>query len=179
MRQTFRLTRSLLEFAVAESDQSLMSLARAAGEILLRVVLRLATAESCTGGWVSKVVTDVPGRSAWFERGVVCYSDAAKMEKLGVSARTLEAHGAVSKAVAIEMARGAITHRRAGIGVAVTGVAGPGGGTAEQPVGLVWLAWYRQGGTLATFEGRFDGDRDAIRRHTVAAALGGLVQFLG
>lgn len=163
---------------MAESDQSLTNLARAAGDILARGDLRLATAESCTGGWISKVVTDVAGSSAWFERGFVCYSNAAKMEMLGVSARTLEQHGAVSKAVAVEMARGAITHRRAGVGVAVTGVAGPGGGTAEKPVGLVWLAWYRSGGALATFEGRFDGDREAIRRRTVEEALQGLIRFL-
>lgn len=147
--------------------------------LLVENDLRLATAESCTGGWISKVLTDVAGSSQWFERGFVCYSDASKMEMLGVSPRTIETHGAVSKQTAIEMARGAVAHRRAKVSVAVTGIAGPDGGTDEKPVGLVWLAWYRQGGVLATYEGHFEGDRDAVRRQTVVAALQGLVEFLG
>jgi nicotinamide-nucleotide amidase len=163
---------------VIESDEALTELALAVGERLLRERLRLATAESCTGGWISKVATDVAGSSAWFERGFVCYSNEAKMEMLGVSARTLERHGAVSREVAVEMARGATAHRRAGVSVAVTGVAGPGGGTLDKPVGLVWIAWYRSGGVPRTLEARFDGGREAVRRSTVAEALRGLKRLL-
>ncbi|MGD8429052.1 MAG: CinA family protein [Ectothiorhodospiraceae bacterium] len=163
---------------MAEGDQDLLVLARDVGERLNQRGIMLAAAESCTGGWISKVITDVPGSSQWFERGFVVYSNAAKMEMLGVSPRTLEEHGAVSKQAAVEMARGAVAHRKAKVSVAVTGVAGPDGGTPEKPVGLVWLAWYRNGGTLATYEGRFQGGREAVRRQAVVAALQGLIEFL-
>lgn len=149
------------------------------GDLLAGHGLRLAAAESCTGGGVAAAVTDVPGSSGWFERGFVCYSNEAKQEMLGVSPRTLAEHGAVSKAVAVEMARGAVANRRAQVSVAVTGVAGPDGGTADKPVGLVWLAWYRTGGSLATYQARFSGDRAAVRRQAVEAALHGLLEFLG
>lgn len=163
---------------MSRDDQALTALATRAGERLLASQLRLATAESCTGGWIAKIATDVAGSSAWFERGFVCYSNDAKMEMLGVGRRTLEEHGAVSKAVAVEMARGAVANRHARVSVSVTGVAGPDGGTAEKPVGLVWLAWYRRGGSLATYEGRFKGDREAVRLQSVHAALEGMLEFL-
>lgn len=159
-------------------DHSLFELAVRVGHLSRERNLRLATAESCTGGWISKVITDVAGSSEWFERGVVCYSNEAKVEMLGVSPRTLEEHGAVSRAVAGEMARGAIVNRRAQVSVAVTGVAGPDGGTPAKPVGLVWLAWYRQGARLETYAGRFDGDREAVRRQAVEVALQGVVDLI-
>lgn len=163
---------------MGNSDSELLARAEQVGERLEALGLMLATAESCTGGWLSKVVTDVAGSSGWFERGFVTYSDDAKREMLGVSAKTLDAHGAVSKAVAVEMARGAVAHRRAKVSVAVTGIAGPGGGTADKPVGTVWLAWYRSGGHLATYHATFGGDREAVRRETVCKALDGLIEFL-
>lgn len=164
---------------MAEAEDNLIRLAREVGERLSHHGLRLATAESCTGGWIAKIVTDMPGSSHWFERGFVVYSDDAKLEMLGVSPRTLKQFGAVSKSAAIEMARGAVMNRKAQISVSVTGIAGPDGGTPEKPVGLVWLAWYRTGGALATYEGHFHGDRDAVRRQAVAVALRGLLEFVG
>lgn len=163
---------------MTETNDNLMRLAAEVGERLSDRALRLATAESCTGGWVAKVLTDVAGSSRWFERGFVVYSNDSKMEMLGVSSRILERSGAVSKSAAIEMARGAVINRKAQVSVAVTGIAGPDGGTPEKPVGLVWLAWYRTGGALATYEGRFHGDREAVRRQAVVAALQGLLEFV-
>jgi len=139
---------------------------------------RLVTAESCTGGWIAKVCTDQPGSSAWFEEGVVTYSNAAKQARLAVPADTLARHGAVSAATAEAMARGA----QAGIGgrvaIATTGVAGPGGGSADKPVGLVWFAWALPAGQVVSESVRFEGDRDAIRRQSVAHALDGLLMRL-
>jgi len=136
---------------------------------------RLATAESCTGGWIAKCCTDLAGSSAWFERGFVTYSNAAKQDLLGVDAAALDTEGAVSEAVALQMAEGA--RRRAGveIAVAVTGIAGPDGGAPEKPVGTVWFGWSRSGRQAETEVRIFQGGRDAIRRHTVAHALKGLL----
>ena len=160
-------------------DRDLLELARKAGTLLKDQGLRLTTAESCTGGWVAKVLTDVPGSSQWFERGVIVYSNAAKMELLGVSRHTLETYGAVSREVAAELARGAVSRAAAEVSLAVTGIAGPDGGTSVKPVGLVWLAWYREGAAPAlTYEGHFQGGRESIRRQAVAAVLQGLVEFL-
>jgi nicotinamide-nucleotide amidase len=135
----------------------------------------LATAESCTGGWVAQVVTSVSGSSEWFERGFVTYSNDAKRELLGVQAATLERHGAVSEATAREMAAGALTASRAHVAVAITGVAGPTGGTADKPVGMVCLAWALRGGAVESATRRFDGDREAVRRESVVAALRGVI----
>lgn len=163
---------------MSAGDKDLIELARQAGTLLNGQGLRLTTAESCTGGWVGKVITDVPGSSQWFERGVIVYSNAAKVDLLGVSRRTLEVHGAVSREVAAEMAYGAVARAAAGVGLAVTGIAGPEGGTLAKPVGLVWLAWYRDGAAPITYEGHFQGGREGIRRQAVAAALQGLIEFL-
>lgn len=135
----------------------------------------LATAESCTGGWIAQAVTTVPGASAWFERGFVVYSNAAKEELLGVRPATLAAHGAVSEETVREMAEGALERSRAQVAVAVSGIAGPTGGTPEKPVGTVCLAWAVRSGPTRVETRRFSGDREAVRRQAVEAALEGIV----
>ncbi len=137
----------------------------------------LATAESCTGGMIAAACTDFAGSSDWFERGFVTYSNEAKTELLGVDAKLLAAHGAVSEVVARAMAFGAVRHSRARVSVAVTGIAGPGGGTPDKPVGTVWFA-FMVDGRLSSEMKRFDGDRAAVRRQTVDHALERLAQLL-
>ncbi len=138
----------------------------------------MATAESCTGGLIAAACTDLAGSSNWFERGFVTYSNEAKSEMLGVDAALISRSGAVSEAVARAMAQGAVAHSRAQTAVAVTGVAGPGGGSADKPVGTVWFAWATPAGTASEMR-RFDGDRAAVRQATVDHALRGLLQRLG
>ena len=138
----------------------------------------LAVAESRTGGWVAKTLTDLAGSSAWFERGFISYHNRAKAEMLGVATHTLQQHGAVSEAVVREMVQGALTQSQADIAVAVTGVAGPGGGTADKPVGTVWIAWLRRDAEPHVQRCRFDGDREAVRAQTVARAFEGLLEAL-
>ena len=140
--------------------------------------LKLATAESCTGGWVAQAVTAVGGSSEWFERGFVTYSDAAKQEMLGVSARTLAAHGAVSEQTAREMAAGALARSRAQVALAITGIAGPSGGSPEKPVGMVCFAWAAQAGVLSSETRHFKGNRESVRRQAVIAALQGVLELL-
>jgi nicotinamide-nucleotide amidase len=138
----------------------------------------LVTAESCTGGWVAQVLTSVAGSSQWFERGFVTYSNAAKQELLGVGKATLEAHGAVSEETAREMALGALERSRGTLTLAITGIAGPGGGSRDKPVGTVCFAWAaRDGGTSAETR-RFDGDRDAVRRQSVEHSLAHVLRML-
>lgn len=152
-------------------------LSRHLGEACLRSALSVVTAESCTGGGVGEAITRTPGSSAWFDRGFVTYSNAAKIDLLGVREETLGSHGAVSEPVACEMAQGALHQSDAGLAVAVTGVAGPGGGTASKPVGLVWFAWARLDGEVRTRFEVFGGDRASIREQAVRAALQGLVEL--
>lgn len=159
-------------------DKSLRAQARVVAEELLRQKLMLVTAESCTGGWIAKVLTDVPGSSSWFECGVAAYSYEAKEALLGVNPGTLEQHGAVSEEVVREMVAGALARMGGDVAVAVTGIAGPGGGTEDKPVGTVWIGWKRRGGYAHARLFHFDGDREAVRRHTVAAALEGVRQIL-
>jgi nicotinamide-nucleotide amidase len=135
----------------------------------------LATAESCTGGLVAGAITDVAGSSGWFDRGFVTYSNEAKVEQLGVLRETLARSGAVSEATVREMAAGALSRSRADIAVAVTGVAGPTGGTPDKPVGLVWFAWAVRGGPVDAESRRFDGDRARVRDASVGVALRGLL----
>ena len=157
------------------TDAQIAALAADFGARLERRGAMCATAESCTGGLVAGAITDVAGSSAWFDRGFVTYSNEAKMELLGVSAATLARHGAVSEATARAMAEGALARSRARLAVAITGVAGPGGGSAAKPVGTVCFAWaVRDGATIATTR-HFEGDRFAVRRAAVAAALAGLL----
>lgn len=136
----------------------------------------VATAESCTGGWIAKAITDIPGSSAVIAYGIVSYSNGAKESLLGVDEQTLVDHGAVSEAVVTEMAEGAANLSGADFSVAVSGVAGPDGGSDEKPVGTVWFAWTTRGSGLQTDTERvrFDGDRDAVRRQTVLHALRGI-----
>jgi len=157
------------------NDASL-ALATALGQALLGRGLSVATAESCTGGLIAGAITAVAGSSGWFDRGFVTYSNDAKIGMLGVRAETLAAHGAVSEAVAAEMAAGALAHSRADLAVAVTGIAGPDGGTPAKPVGTVCFAWARKGAAVATATRRFPGGRAAVRAATVGAALQGLLE---
>ncbi len=160
------------------ADELLTTLATLAGARLQARGLLLATAESCTGGWVAEAVTAIAGSSAWFDRGFITYSNEAKQDMLGVSAATLERHGAVSEATAHAMAAGALRCSRAGIALAVTGVAGPGGGGADKPVGMVCFAWATKGGTADALTRQFDGDRGAVRRQSVIVALQGVIERL-
>jgi nicotinamide-nucleotide amidase len=159
-------------------DTALEALARAAGEVLAQSGLVLATAESCTGGWIAQAITSIPGSSGWFDRGFVTYSNLAKHEMLGVEHGVLTRFGAVSAETARAMAEGALARSRAQVALAVTGIAGPSGGTPEKPVGTVWFAWAGAGRHTLSRCQRFDGDRQAIRRQAVAAALTGLIEFL-
>jgi len=162
-------------------DAGLQSLSRDLVAALTAAGKRVATAESCTGGWIAKAITDVAGSSAVFEYGIVSYSNAAKETLLSVGHQVLVEHGAVSGPTVEAMAEGAIRAIDADMSVAVSGIAGPGGGTAEKPVGTVWFAWsVRSGdGVETTAERRqFDGDRDAVRRATVLHALGGILDRL-
>lgn len=138
---------------------------------------QLATAESCTGGLIAGACTDLAGSSDWFERGFVTYSNAAKTELLGVPAALIDVHGAVSEPVARAMVQGALAHSRAQVALAVTGIAGPGGGSAEKPVGTVWFGWALPGRVWTECR-RFDGDRAAVRQATVQHALTTLVAAL-
>src|SRR5688500_10932634 len=155
-------------------DRALEKLARSVGQRLREAGLMIATAESCTGGLLAKCLTDLDGSSDYFERGWITYSNAAKQSELGVPKRLIARHGAVSEAVALAMAKGAIDNSRARVSIAVTGVAGPAGGTKAKPVGTVWIAWgfQRRGKTLAiALPFRFRGGRDAVRHQATAVAL--------
>lgn len=152
-------------------DAPIATLAAQAGRALLSAGLKVVTAESCTGGGVAAALTDVAGSSQWFERGYVTYSNAAKSQDLGVEAALIERHGAVSAAVVEQMAAGALRASGAQVAVAVSGIAGPDGGTADKPVGLVFLAVVRQNGPVRVLREQFPGDRAAVRRASVAAAL--------
>lgn len=160
------------------SDAELKAQAEEVAAAALRQRLMLVTAESCTGGWIAKTLTDLPGSSAWFDAGVVTYSYGAKEALLGVNPRTLERTGAVSEETALEMVSGALARFGAGMAVAVTGIAGPTGGTPDKPVGTVWIGWKRRGGYAHAQLFHFDGDREAVRRQTVAAALRGVLKDL-
>jgi nicotinamide-nucleotide amidase len=156
------------------SDPELYELAARVGQKLLAAERRLVTAESCTAGWVAKALTDVPGSSHWFECGYVTYSDAAKMRDLGVAAHTLRSFGAVSEQTVREMAEGALRATGVNVALAVSGIAGPDGGTADKPVGTVWFCaaarQTRATDIIAELQ-HFDGDRALVRGHSVQHAL--------
>ena len=163
--------------ATTPDDLELERLATRIGERLRAARDRVVTAESCTGGWIAKAMTGVAGSSDWFDSGMVAYSYEAKQALLGVRQQTLESQGAVSRETVIEMVSGALVHSGASIAVAVTGIAGPGGGSADKPVGSVWIGWKARGGYARTELFLFDGDREAVRRQTVSAALRGLLDL--
>ncbi len=140
---------------------------------------RLACAESCTGGWICKSCTDLAGSSDWFDRGFITYSDAAKTDMLDVEPEVLQEHGAVSATVARQMAQGALRSAGVEAAVAVTGIAGPDGGTAQKPVGTVWFAWAIKGEATSSECRHFRGGRESVRRQTVTHAMLGLLQRLG
>lgn len=156
-------------------DAKLVALSEAVGQICQLRGLMIATAESCTGGWAAQVITHTPGSSAWFERGFVTYANAAKVDMLGVRMFTIETFGAVSLETAGEMAAGALAHSNATISLAITGIAGPSGGSPEKPVGTVCFGWCLKEGVPVCERRLFAGDREAIRRQSVIHALTGLI----
>ncbi len=160
-------------------ENDLYRLAEQLGAALKAHDLMLVTAESCTGGWVGEAITMISGSSDWYERGFITYSYIAKRELLGVKPETLEEFGAVSEATVREMAAGALANSHAQVAVAVSGTAGPTGGTAEKPVGTVCLGWALKGGTVKSETQHFAGDREAVREQSVARALHGVLELLG
>lgn len=165
----------------APSDAELQALTETVARKLTAAGAVLATAESCSGGWIAKVCTDLPGSSKWFVGGAVAYADAAKVATLGVPPELLERHGAVSEPVVRAMAMGALARFAADCSVAVSGVAGPDGGSPEKPVGTVWFAWASRGTAgggpvVAACREQLPGDRESVRRWTVQRALTGLLE---
>ena len=166
--------------SVSVTDQDLARLAARVGEHLLAGSRRIATAESCTGGWIGKALTDVPGSSQWFETGYICYGNNAKTTLLGVLPAEIVAHGAVSEPVVKAMALGALERSGADVAVAVSGIAGPDGGSPGKPVGTVWFAWAWRYGKAQHVQARlklFKGDREAVRRKSVSGALSGILDL--
>ena len=159
-------------------DDSLDELAARVGDALKARGWMLASAESCTGGWVGEAVTAISGSSQWYERGFITYTNLAKQEMLGVSQATLEAHGAVSEETVQEMALGALRHSHADVAVAISGIAGPAGGTPDKPVGTVCFAWTTQNGALYSEKYLFPGDRRDVRHQAVTMALEGVLALL-
>jgi len=164
---------------ILPDDARIMALAAALGRALVARQRRVATAESCTGGLAAGAITAIAGSSAWFDRGFVTYTNEAKCELLGVPAALIAREGAVSEAVARAMADGTLARSRADLVVAVTGIAGPGGGSPAKPVGTVCFAWARRGGAVDAVTRRLDGDRAAVRSQSVVVALEGLVARVG
>lgn len=167
-------------------QEDLYRLAESVGKVLTSQGIYLATAESCTGGWLAKCVTDVAGSSAWFDCGFIVYNRDAKQQLLGVPASVIDAHGEVSEATVAALAEGVLAKSRAGISVAISGIAGPGGGSDEKPVGTVWFAWSRAdkvAGVVRRLKTTsemqcFSGDRKAVRQQAVACALKGVLSLL-
>jgi nicotinamide-nucleotide amidase len=160
------------------ADARIYDLAERVGRALESRKLVMATAESCTGGWVAEAITMVPGSSVWFDRGFITYTNVSKREMLGVRAETLDERGAVSQEVVREMVAGALGASHAQVTLAVSGVAGPSGGTPEKPVGTVCFAWALEGVAVRAETVRFPGDREAVRRQSVLHALGVLLEML-
>ncbi len=159
-------------------NSELTELAQQVGLRLKESGLKLATAESCTGGWIAEAITAIAGSSEWFDRGFITYSNEAKRDMLGVCEATIAAHGAVSEEVVREMVAGALYNSNAEVAVSVSGIAGPGGATELKPVGTVWMAWQLEGGNIVTKHSLFTGDRTRVREQAVRLALHGLIELL-
>ncbi len=160
------------------TPEQLAALANEVGSLLKAQGMQLTTAESCTGGWLSKVITDVPGSSQWFDRGFVTYTNMSKREMLGVSPEILVRYGAVSEETVREMVKGALKRSHAKVSVGISGIAGPGGATIYKPVGTVCLAW-NVGGVIKSITQHFEGDREQVRAQAVRDALQGLLKVCG
>ncbi len=163
---------------MSPSEQELRDLAEQLGECLMSKGMKLASAESCTGGWLAKIITDIPGSSAWFVGSVVSYSNEAKQSLLGVSADTLSEFGAVSGDTVLEMSDGLFAHTDADVAVSISGIAGPDGGSDDKPVGLVWLSWGKRDKSVFANSFNFDGDREDVRRQSIKQALDNLLDLL-
>ncbi len=163
--------------ATSDTHETLYALAQRVGACLIQHELMLVTAESCTGGWLSQVITSVPGSSSWYERGFITYSNLSKQEMLGVQFATLAQYGAVSSQTAQEMVLGALNRSHAQIGVSITGIAGPDGGTVNKPVGMVCFAWTTKTGCVQQEIYHYQGDREAIRHQAVITALNGILML--
>jgi nicotinamide-nucleotide amidase len=166
------------DILVAGTDTEIDALVASVGQLLVARQAKLTTAESCTGGFLAKSLTDLPGSSAWFEYGFVVYGNEAKENMLGLDPELLERHGAVSREACEAMAMAAHVISGADISVAITGIAGPDGGSDDKPVGTVWLAWLGPRRRATCRMERFDGDRAEVRRQTVIAALKGILKHL-
>ena len=160
-------------------EDRLYELAGKLGSILHRYGHKLTVAESCTGGWICQAITDVPGSSAWFDRGFVTYTNEAKQDLLDVPKSILDNHGAVSAETVQAMTAGALRHSLADCALAVSGIAGPSGATDAKPVGTVWFSWQKRDGICTSLKQQFDGDRRSVRRQAVAEALLGLLAIYG
>lgn len=156
---------------MSELNAKAMQLAIQVGQLLLKKKWFIAVAESCTGGLLAATITEIPGSSTWFERGYITYSNQAKIEMLGVHNETLDSHGAVSEKVVKEMAEGALLRSHSNVAIAISGIAGPEGGSAEKPVGLVWLAFALEQQKTRAYSFYFQGDRTAVRVQAIIAAL--------
>jgi nicotinamide-nucleotide amidase len=163
---------------MSPSEQELRDLAEQLGECLTAKGMKLASAESCTGGWLAKIITDIPGSSAWFSGSVVCYSNESKHSLLDVGEKTLSEFGAVSGETVLEMSDGIFSHTEADVAVSVSGIAGPDGGTEEKPVGLVWLSWGKRDKSVFANPFHFEGDREAVRKQSIKQALESLLDLL-
>lgn len=160
------------------TEQKLQALAAQLGDCLQAKGMKLAAAESCTGGWLAKIITDLSGCSAWFEGSIVSYSNEFKHSVLGVSKATLNNFGAVSCETVKEMCEGVFDATNADVAVSISGIAGPDGGNADKPVGLVWMGWGKRGKSITTFAFDFEGDREAVRLQAVEAVLNELLGLL-
>jgi len=160
------------------TEQELNDLAEQLGTCLRSNNMILATAESCTGGWLAKIITDIPGSSAWFTGSIVSYSNDAKQRLLGVSERTLNEFGAVSSETVLAMTNGLFANTSANVVVSVSGIAGPDGGTEDKPVGLVWLSWGKREKSIYAHSFHFEGNRDQVRKQAIKQALNGLLDLL-
>ncbi len=163
---------------MSPSEQELVDLAEQLGECMKAKGMKLASAESCTGGWLAKIITDIPGSSAWFTGSVVSYSNTAKQSLLGVAENTLNEFGAVSGETVLEMSDGLFSHTDADVAVSISGIAGPDGGSEDKPVGLVWLSWGKRDKSVFANPFNFEGDREDVRKQSIKQALNCLLDLL-